>query len=44
MVGWHHQCDGHELEQAPKVGDGQARWCAAGPWSNKESDMTEKLN
>ena len=23
MVGWHHQLDGHELEQAPGVGDGQ---------------------
>ena len=22
MVGWHHQFDGHELEQAPGVGDG----------------------
>ena len=23
MVGWHHQLDGHELEQAPGDGDGQ---------------------
>ena len=23
MVGWHHQLDGHESEQAPGVGDGQ---------------------
>ena len=23
MVGWHHQLNGHELEQAPGVGDGQ---------------------
>ena len=23
MVGWHHQLDGHELEQAPGVGGGQ---------------------
>ena len=22
MVGWHHQLDGHEFEQAPRVGDG----------------------
>ena len=28
MVGWHHQFKGHEFEQAPGVGDGQA-WCAA---------------
>ena len=24
MVGWHHQLDGHEFEQAPGVGDRQA--------------------
>ena len=23
MIGWHHQFDGHEFEQAPGVGDGQ---------------------
>ena len=23
MVGWHHQRDGHECEQALEVGDGQ---------------------
>ena len=23
MVGWHHQLNGHELEQAPGVSDGQ---------------------
>ena len=23
MVGWPHQLDGHEFEQAPGVGDGQ---------------------
>ena len=23
MVGWHHQLDGHEFEQAPEVADGQ---------------------
>ena len=23
MVGWHHQLDGREFEQAPGVGDGQ---------------------
>ena len=22
MVGWHHQLDGHDFEQAPGVGDG----------------------
>jgi len=23
MVGWHHQLDGHESQQAPRVGEGQ---------------------
>ena len=36
MVGWHHQFNGHELEQAPRVGDGQG-----GLASYKESDTTE---
>ena len=25
MVGWHHQLDGHEFEQALGVGEGQGR-------------------
>ena len=25
MVGWHHRLEGHELEQAPGLGDGQGR-------------------
>ena len=29
MVGWHHQFDGHESEQALGVGDGQKAWRAA---------------
>ena len=29
MVGWHHQFNGHEFEQALGVGDGQEVWCAA---------------
>ena len=28
MVGWHHQPNGHEFEQAPGVCDRPA-WCAA---------------
>ena len=27
MVGWHHQLDGQEFEQAPRVGDGQESLC-----------------
>ena len=29
MVGWHHQLDGHEFEQAPGAGDEREAWCAA---------------
>ena len=29
MVGWHHQLDGHEFEQAPGVGEvDREAWCA----------------
>ena len=43
MVGWHHQLEGHEFEQALGVGDGQESWPAM-VWGHKESDMTEQLN
>ena len=29
MAGWHHRRDGHEFEQALRVGDGQEAWRAA---------------
>ena len=29
MVGWHHQLNGHEFEQAPGVGGGQGSLDAA---------------
>ena len=29
MVGWHHQLNGHEFEQAPGDGEGQGAWRAA---------------
>ena len=41
MVGWHHQLDGHEFEQALGVGDGQEGLACCSPWGCKESDMTE---
>ena len=44
MVGWHHQLNGHEFEQTPRVGDGQERLVCCSPWGCKESDMTEQLN
>ena len=43
-VGWHHQLDGHELEQAPRVGDGQGSLTACSPRGRKESDnLTTEL-
>ena len=44
MVGWHHRLNGHEFEQAPEVGDGQASLVCCSPSGQKESDMPERLN
>ena len=44
MVGWHHQLNGHELQQAQGVGDRQGSLACCSPWGHKESDMTEQLN
>ena len=44
MVGWHHQLDGHEFEQALEVGDGQKSLACCSLWGHKESDMNEQLN
>ena len=44
MVGWHHQRDGNEFEQALGVGDGQGSLACCSPWVRKESDTTEQLN
>ena len=44
MIGWHHQFNEHEFEQAPGVGDGQGSPVCRCPWSDKDSDMTEQLN
>ena len=43
MVGWHHQLNGHEFEQALGVGDGQGSMVCCSPWGHKESDTTERL-
>ena len=44
MVGWHHQLNGHESEQALGVGDGQGSLACCSLWGRKESDATEQLN
>ena len=41
MVGWHHRLNGHVLEIAPGVGDGQGGLVCCSPWDRKELDMTE---
>ena len=41
MVGWHHQLNGHEFEQAQeRVKDRET--CCAAVWGHKELDTTER--
>ena len=44
MVGWHHQCNGHELGQTAGEGEGQGSLVCCSPWGHEESDMTWQLN
>ena len=44
MVGWHHQLNGHEFEQALGDGDGLGSLAYYSPRGLKESDVTERLN
>ena len=44
MVGWHHQLNGREFEQAQGVGDGQESLACCSPWGRKELEMTKQLN
>ena len=39
MVGWHHQCNGHELGQGDGKGQGGLVCCS--PWGRKQYDMTD---
>ena len=41
MVGWHHHFNGHEVEQAPGVNDGQGSLACCSPWGLKQSETTE---
>ena len=43
-VGWHHQLDGHEFEQALEIGDGQGSLACCSLRGHKELDMTEWVN
>ena len=42
MVGWHHQLNGYEFDQASAEGQRSLACCS--PWGCKELDMTERLN
>ena len=44
MVGWHHQLNGHEFEQAPGDGEVQGSLACCSSWGCMESDMTEQPN
>ena len=44
MVGWHHQCNGHEFEQTPGDGEGQGSLVCCRTQGCKESDTIEALN
>ena len=44
MVGWHHQVNGLESEQALRVGGGQGSLACCSPWGCKEADTTERLH
>ena len=44
VVGWHHQCNGHELGQTPEDGEGQGSLASCSPWRCEELDTTWQLN
>ena len=39
MLGWHHQLNGHEFEQAPGDGEVQGSLVCCSTWGYKESEM-----
>ena len=39
MAGWHHQSNGHELEQSLGAGEEQGGLVCCNPWSHRELDM-----
>ena len=47
LIGWHHRLNGHEFEQAPRVGDGQGSLACCIPWGHKTrtglKDCTEEI-
>ena len=41
-VGWHHQLNGHEFEQAPGDDVGQGGLAPSSPWGGRQSHTTEQ--
>ena len=41
MIGWQHQDNRHEFEQAPGDCEGQGSLVCCNSWGHKESDTTE---
>ena len=44
MVGWHHQLNRTNSEQALGDGEGQGSLACCSPWGCKKSDTTDGLN
>ena len=44
MVGWHHQLNGHELEQTPGDSGGQGNQAGCSPWSRKSQTQRQLSN
>ena len=44
MIGWHHQLNGHEFEQARRDGEGLGSLASCSLWGCKELDTIERLN
>ena len=44
MVRWHHRLDGHDFEQALRVGGGQGSLACCSSWGREGLDMTEQVN
>ena len=44
MVGWHHQCNGHELWPTPGDGEEHGSLVCCSPWGLEELDRTWQLS
>ena len=44
IVGWCHQLNGHEFEQAPGNGEGEGSLACCSPRGRKESDTEQRNN